>query len=303
MEHTHLAKQRIGVAGLGVMGTAIAQRLLDSGYQVSVTSRRRDAAGPLLEAGAHWTDSASALAGACEIVIISANNASQVESIAFGENGLASAGTRGLLIIDMSTISPEQTVKLAGRAADLGMGWVDAPLSGGAPAAREGRMTLFLGGHEADVGKATPALSVLSNRMTHLGPAGAGQTVKIINQVLVGIGLFALSESASLAGTAGLDPQRVVEALSGGRADSAIFREFFVKFAKRDYTPTGRISNMLKDMQNAQDLGRSVGLPLPFTSLALDLNRWLVSQGLGDADIAATMEFYRATGHASPDTP
>ncbi|MBB3105209.1 NAD(P)-dependent oxidoreductase, partial [Azomonas macrocytogenes] len=129
---------------------------------------------------------------------------------------------------------------------------------------------------------------------THLGPAGSGQTVKIINQVLVGIGLFALSESASLAGAAGLDPQQVVEALSDGRADSVIFREFFVKFANHDYAPTGRIANMLKDMQNAQDLGRSVGLPLPFTSLALDLNRWLVSRGLGDADIAATMEFYRS---------
>lgn len=277
------------------MGTAIAQRLLQCGHTVTITSRRPAAAAALLEAGAQWAESPAGIAANCDAVIVSANNASQVESIVFGENGLASAGGRGLLVIDMSTIAPDQTVAFAARAAELGMGWVDAPLSGGEPAAREGRLTLFLGGEPSHVEKATAILSSLSNRMTHLGPAGSGQTVKVINQVLVGIGLFALSESASLAGAANLDPQRVVDALTGGRADSVILREFFVKFANRDYTPTGRIANMLKDMQNAQDLGRSVGLPLPFTSLATDLNRWLVSRGLGDADIAATMEFYRST--------
>lgn len=293
MAQIKLTNQRIGVSGLGVMGTAIAMRLLQSGHTVAVTSRRPSAASALLEAGAQWAESPASIAADCDIVIVSANNASQVESIAFGENGLAAAGRRGMLIIDMSTIAPDQTVAFAARAAELGIGWVDAPLSGGEPAAREGRLTLFLGGETAHVEQAEGVLSSISNRMTHLGPAGSGQTVKIINQVLVGIGLFALSESASLAGAANLDPQRVVEALTGGRADSVIFREFFAKFANRDYTPTGRIANMLKDMQNAQDLGRSVGLPLPFTSLAADLNRWLVSRGLGDADIAATMEFYR----------
>lgn len=292
-----MSSKRIGVAGLGVMGSAIAQRLLQCGHQVTITSRRRDAAKSLLDAGALWADSPAKLASACECVIVSANHASQVESIVFGENGLAQGreGHAGddLLVIDMSTISADQTVALATRAASAGMAWVDAPLSGGAPAALEGRLTLFLGGETPAVEKARQVLSNLSNRMTHLGPAGSGQTVKIINQILVGIGLFALSESASLTSRTGLDPKLVVEALTGGRADSAIFREFFVKFANLDYAPTGRIENMLKDMQNAQDLGRAVGLPLPFTSLAADLNRWLVSRGLGDADIAATMEFYR----------
>ncbi len=295
MEQSELTKERIGVAGLGVMGSAIAQRLLHSGHLVAVTSRRRDAAQVLMEAGACWADTPAALASACEIVIVSANTAAQVESIAFGENGLTSAGTRCRLIIDMSTISAQQTVAFAARAAELDIGWVDAPLSGGAPAAQEGRLTLFLGGEEDHVSAARQVLASLSNRMTHLGPVGSGQTVKIINQVLVGIGLFALSESASLSSASGLDPQRVVEALCGGRADSVIFREFFVKFASRDYTPTGRIGNMLKDMRNAQDLGRSVGLALPFTSLALDLNQWLVSRGLGDADLATSMEFYLGT--------
>ncbi|MDR3097217.1 MAG: NAD(P)-dependent oxidoreductase [Paraburkholderia sp.] len=296
MEQIAMTSKRIGVAGLGVMGTAIAQRLLQCGHHVSITSRRRDAANALLDAGAHWAESPAKLAADCECVIVSANHAAQVESIVFGENGLAQGldgRADGLLVIDMSTISADQTVALATRAAGSRMGWVDAPLSGGAPAALEGRLTLFLGGAQSDVEKATQVLSSLSNRMTHLGPAGSGQTVKIINQILVGIGLFALSESASLTSRAGLDPQLVVQALSGGRADSVIFREFFAKFANLDYTPTGRIENMLKDMQNAQDLGRAVGLPLPFTSLAADLNRWLVSRGLGDADIAATMEFYR----------
>jgi len=287
------SQPRVGVAGLGVMGSAIARRLLDCGKAVTVTSRRPEAAADLLAAGALWAESPAALAAACDVIIVSANNDAQVEDIAFGANGIAGGGaaTR-LTLVDMSTISAQQTARLAARAAGMNMGWVDAPLSGGAPAALQGRMTLFLGGEASDVATARTVLSDLSNRMTHLGPAGSGQAVKVINQVLVGIGIFALSESASLANASGLDPKLVVQALTGGRADSVIFQEFFAKFADRDYTPTGRIGNMLKDMQNAQDLGRGANLALPFISLSLDLNRWLVAQGLGDADIAATMEFY-----------
>jgi len=286
---------RIGVAGLGVMGSATAQRLLDCGRQVTVNSRRPEAAAALRSAGARWTETPALLAADCDVLIVSANSDAQVEDIAFGTHGIARRATAGghrLVVVDMSTISAQQTQKLAARAADMGIGWVDAPLSGGAPACKEGRMTLFLGGEAGDVAAARPVLSDLSTRMTHLGPAGSGQAVKVINQVLVGIGIFALSESASLANAAGLDPRQVVEALTGGRADSVIFREFFAKFAERDYTPTGRISNMLKDMQNAQDVGRANGLALPFISLGTDVNRWLVAQGLGDADIAASMEFY-----------
>ncbi len=283
----------IGVAGLGVMGTATAQRLLECGRHVVVTSRRREAAAPLLAAGAEWADSPAALASRCNVVIVSASTAAQVEDVAFGATGIASgAASRRLTLIDMSTISAQQTAAFAARAASVNMGWVDAPLSGGAPAAKEGRLTLFLGGEEGDVQVAKQVLCDLSSRMTHLGPAGSGQAVKVINQVLVCIGVFALSESASLANASGLDPKLVVEALSGGRADSVIFREFFAKFANRDYAPTGRISNMAKDMQNAQDLGRTLGVALPFIGLSLELNRWLVARGFGDADIAATMEFY-----------
>jgi 2-hydroxy-3-oxopropionate reductase len=296
---------RAGVIGLGVMGSAIAGRLLARLGSLVVHDVRPDAAAALVAAGATVADSAAALAAVCDVVVLSLNTADVVEAAVFAECGLAAGavgvegagegGARGhLLVVDMSSIDPASTRRLAERAADCGIAWVDAPLSGGAPGARDGRLTVMVGGDDADVARARGVLDHLASRVTHLGPVGTGQLVKLVNQVLVGISFGAIAEAAALVRSAGLPAEPVLAALTGGRADSSLLQEFFGKFVAGDLTPTGRVANMVKDLETARDHARVAGVPLPVTSLVSELNRWLLAQGLGDADNAALMGYYDA---------
>jgi 3-hydroxyisobutyrate dehydrogenase-like beta-hydroxyacid dehydrogenase len=285
----------VGVAGLGVMGSAIARRLLKRGWAVRVYDVRQDAVAELALEGAATADTAAQLA-ASSPVILSLNTAEIVEQVAFGPDGVLAAGPEETLLIDMSSIDPARTREFAERAAKLGAGWVDAPLSGGAPGAERGELTLMLGGQDEHVERALPVLGALASQVTHLGPAGSGQLVKSVNQVLVGCGFAALAEAAALVRAAGLAPRQVLGALTGGRADSALLREFFVKFAELDLSPTGRVSNMVKDLEAARDYARSADVPLPVTTAVTELHRWLVTAGHGDADNAALMHYYRPTG-------
>jgi len=285
----------VGVAGLGVMGSAIARRLLRRGHGVKVFDVRSEAVARLAGDGAIGTDSAARLvtpAAVSPVVILSLNTADIVEQVAFGPDGVLSVAPKEVLVIDMSSIAPERTREFAGRAERLGAGWVDAPLSGGVPGAERGELTLMLGGEERHVARALPVLSSLASRLTHLGPSGSGQLVKAVNQVLVGCGFAALAEAAALVRAAGLPPRQVLTALTGGRADSALLQEFFVKFAEIDLTPTGRVSNMVKDLEGARDHARTAGVPLPVTTAVSELHRWLVAAGHADADNAALMHFY-----------
>ncbi|MFC9502877.1 NAD(P)-dependent oxidoreductase [Streptomyces sp. NPDC057002] len=281
----------VGIAGLGVMGSAIARRLLRRERAVRVYDIRPAAVVELTQDGATTAESPALLATS-GVVILSLNTADIVEQVVFGPDGVLSAAPDGVLVIDMSSIDPARTREFAERAAKLGAGWVDAPLSGGAPGAERGELTLMLGGEEEHVERALPVLGALASRLTHLGPAGSGQLVKSVNQVLVGCGFAALAEAAALVRAAGLAPQQVLTALSGGRADSALLQEFFVKFAEADLSPTGRVSNMVKDLEAARDYARSAGVPLPVTTSVAELHRWLTAAGHGDADNAALMHYY-----------
>ena len=195
--------------------------------------------------------------------------------------------------MDMSSIDAARTAAMAARlASETGMGWVDAPLSGGAPAAAKGSLTLMLGGSAADVARSEPLLSRLSTNFTHLGACGAGQTVKLINQVLCASTFMAVAEAVRFAEQHGVDATRIPAALAGGRADSRILQEFMAKMAKRDFTPTGRIDNMLKDLETVQAAALARRIPMPVTSLIADLHRMLVASGLGSADSAEYMRLF-----------
>ncbi|KOG42420.1 6-phosphogluconate dehydrogenase [Streptomyces resistomycificus] len=273
------------------MGSAIARRLLRRARAVRVYDVRPEAAAELGRVGATAVESPASLA-ASGVVVLSLNTADIVEQVVFGPDGVLSTAPDGVLVVDMSSIDPGRTHEFAERAAKLGAGWVDAPLSGGAPGAEQGELTLMLGGEEEHVERALPVLGALASRLTHLGPAGSGQLVKSVNQVLVGCGFAALAEAAALVRAAGLPPRQVLTALSGGRADSALLQEFFVKFADADLSPTGRVSNMVKDLEAARAYARSAGVPLPVTTAVSELHRWLTAAGHGDADNAALMHYY-----------
>jgi 2-hydroxy-3-oxopropionate reductase len=273
------------------MGSAITRRLLAAGYGVRVYDVRPDAMAEFAAAGADTADTPGALAHA-GVVVLSLNTAEVVEQVAFGPDGVLATAPKDMLVIDMSSIDPQNTRDFAARAARLGAGWVDAPLSGGAPGAERGELTLMLGGDEQHLERARKVLDAVASRVTHIGPPGSGQLVKSVNQVLVGCGFAAIAEAAALVRTAGLPPERVLAALTGGRADSALLQEFFVKFAELDLTPTGRVGNMVKDLETARDHARAAGVPLPVTTTVSELHRWLVAAGHGDADNAALLHYY-----------
>ena len=283
----------VGVIGNGVMGSAISTRLLEQGHVVYVRDPEHSKMQQLETLGARTTSSAAELTGQCERVITSLNQASIVESVVFDDDGIAAGASREKLLIDMSSISPTATREMAARLRELtGMGWVDAPLSGGAPAALKGNMTLMLGGQADDVSKAEELLRCLAGNITHMGPNGAGQTTKLINQVLCAANFLSVAEATRLALDGGVDAGKVPDALAGGRADSRILQEFMPKMAAYDYTPTGRIDNMLKDLESAQRFAFDMRTPMPLTGLITELHRMMVLGGIGDQDSAAYMKLF-----------
>ncbi|MDQ0137714.1 2-hydroxy-3-oxopropionate reductase [Neorhizobium galegae] len=228
-----------------------------------------------------------------DVLITSLNTADIVETVVFGPQGIADGGSAEKLLIDMSSIDPRATRRMSDRLrAQNGMGWVDAPLSGGAPAAAKGSLTLMLGGVGADVERAQSVLRDLASNITHMGASGAGQTTKIINQVLCACNFLSVAEATRLALDAGIDASKIPAALAGGRADSRILQEFMPKMAAHDYTPTGRIDNMLKDLESAQALALAQRTAMPLTSIAADLHRMFVAAGMGAEDSAAYMKIF-----------
>ena len=285
--------RRIVIIGVGVMGSAIATRLLDRGHSVALRDNAADRLAPFVARGAVVHESAAALRQAVDFVITSLNTAAIVEAVVFGPGGVREGASADKLLIDMSSIDPQATAALATRLAEeSGMAWVDAPLSGGAPAAREGRLTLMIGGTEEAIARAETVLGELSVNRTHMGSSGAGQTTKLINQVLCACGFLAVAEATRLARDAGVDAARIPAALAGGRADSRILQEFMPKMAAFDYTPTGRIDNMLKDLEAVQHLSGKLRTPMPLTALVAELHRMLVRADMGSEDSAAYMKLF-----------
>jgi 2-hydroxy-3-oxopropionate reductase len=284
---------RVAVIGIGVMGAAIASRLLATGTAVWVHNRSPEKCAPLVQQGARLAASPREATEAADFIITSLNGADILEEVVFGADGIAAAAIAVKLLVDMSSIDPARTARLAARLhAASGMGFVDAPLSGGAPAAARGALTLMLGGSDIDVAHAEPLLAQLSARRTHFGPPGSGQTVKLINQILCANAFIAVAEAVRFAEAHGVDATRIPGALAGGRADSRILQEFMARMARRDTTPTGRIANMVKDLEGVQRAALEKRIPLPVTSLVADLHRMLVAGGYGDADNAEVMHLF-----------
>ncbi len=292
----------VSVIGVGIMGGAIARRFLDVGHPLTVFDLDKEKTAALAKLGAKVAASPADAARASEFTVTSLNSAAIVRSAVFGPGGVVEAASPDKMLIDMSSIDPVATVEMAKELRQrTGMPWVDSPLSGGAPKVAVGKLTLMAGGDAADVEKSRRALDSLCANFTHMGPQGAGQTTKMINQVLIGIGFQALAEAIRLAEAGGVDPAKIPAALKGGRADSNILQEFGPKMAARDMTPTGRIDNMLKDLEPVQAFALAKRLPLFLTNATVDLHRMFVLAGIGPLDTVAMMEQF--AGFQKPKGP
>lgn len=280
----------VAVIGAGIMGSAIATRLIERGLDVHVFDLDKAKVDALVARGATASASVAAATASSDHVILSLNHANIVRAVVFGPKGVASASSPEKLLIDMSSIDPGDTASMAEKLAlDTGMKWVDCPLSGGVPGALAGRLTIMAGGAHEDFERARPVMQHLAANYTLMGPSGAGQTVKLINQLFCAVQFQAVAEAVKLAEAGGVDAASIPAALKGGRADSVILQEFMAKFARRDYTPTGRIDNMLKDLDSLQAFALSTHTSLPMTGQLVEIHRKLVAAGLGPKDSAEMM--------------
>ncbi len=284
---------KIALIGVGIIGSAVGTRLLACGQSLSVYNRSPAKAAALGAKGATVSDSATAAAQDADYIILSLNSADIVHTAVFGEHGVATQAKPGALIIDLSSIDPASTKTLAQTAQDKGLRWLDCPLSGGAPKALSGQLTVMAGGTVADFEDSKAVMDLLCANYTLMGPNGAGQTTKLLNQVLCALHFVAVAEATQLAQDAGVDASKIPQALQGGRADSAILQEFMAKMAAKDYSPMGRIDNMVKDLNGVQDLARLTHTAMPLTATCAEIHRLLAYAGHGAADNAALMKFYQ----------
>ena len=291
------SKSPVSVVGAGIMGSAFITRLIAVGHPVTVFDLDKAKVAAMVAKGALAAGSAVEAGRASPFVITSLNSAAIVRAAVFGPGGIAEGVGPQSLLIDMSSIDPTSTRALAEElAAKTGAGFVDAPLSGGAPRALEGKLTVMAGGAAEHVERARAVMDSLCANYTHMGPSGAGQTTKLVNQVLCAIGFQAVAEAVRLAEAGGVDASRLAQALAGGRADSRILQEFGPKMARRDYAPTGRIDNMMKDLEGVESFAAAHRLFLPVSGQLAQLHRLFLAAGLGGADTAETMKQFGGFG-------
>lgn len=278
----------VGYIGLGNMGGPMAVRLAKAGLPVNVFGRNKQRLTPALSAGAVECSSAKEVAARSDIVFTCLTDTAAVEQVVFSANGIAEGGKAGSLLIDTSTISPDRTIEMAQRLRDVArMEWLDAPISGGTVGATDGTLSIFVGGREQDFTRALPVLQHIGRNITRMGGVGAGQTTKLINQILVCCSVAMLAEAVGLAERMGLDTKAIPAALAGGRGDSNAMKAYWLRLAERDYTSLSTVTSMMKDIELVQTAAHKVGAPLPLTSTVREYNQILVNSGYGHEDLTA----------------
>ena len=278
---------RVGFVGLGTMGTLMAVNLARAGFALTVWNRTPGRVQELLEQGATRATSPAELARCCDVVVACLTDSPQVEAVLFGPDGLAEGLAPGSLFIDCSTISPVKAAQFDQRLAAQGVTMLDAPVSGGTEGARLGTLTIMVGGRPGDVERAGGVLRAMGQTVTHLGPGGAGQWAKAINQVILCGVYLAVAEGVTLGLKAGLDVEKVVGALKGGAAGSWVLSNRADRMVTDAYPLGFKISLHRKDLAIALELAREVGAVMPVTSMAATFEDGLIAQGYGDDDNSA----------------
>ncbi|MCX7945764.1 MAG: NAD(P)-dependent oxidoreductase [Hydrogenophilus sp.] len=280
---------RVGFVGLGLMGRPMALNVLRAGFEVLVWARRPEACEPLVEAGAKAVKSLRALGEECGVTVSVVSDGAAVAEVTLGEDGIAAGAQPGHVHVDMSTISPEEARAIGRALAARGVEFVDAPVSGGVVGAERGSLTIMVGGREEVVTRVQPILAAMGERITYVGPAGAGQVAKACNQVLTGVTVVAVAEALNLARAAGVDPERVREALLGGAAYSRILEQHGARMLARDFRPGFKGWMHAKDMGFVLEEGRRVGAPTLLSAVAAQLFQALVARGEGEEDSIAVL--------------
>ncbi len=286
---------KVAVIGLGTMGAPMARHLLAAGHEVTVHNRTRSREEPLAAAGAGRAATPAEAAAAAEAVLTCVSDTPDLEHILLGPGGVAEGLAPGGLVVDCSTVSPAATAAIAARLRERDIGLVDAPVSGGSEGAERGTLTIFCGGTEADVARARSLLEAFGSRITHLGPSGAGQVAKAVNQVMIAGTYATVGEGIALAQAAGLDLPQLVEALSAGAAASWVLTNRAGNMIADTYPLGFKVALHRKDLGIALDEAGRAGLPLAVSTLVAAQEGELMGKGHGDEDVSALARLPKRT--------
>jgi 2-hydroxy-3-oxopropionate reductase len=287
-----MATDRVGFIGLGVMGRPMARNLLAAGHDLVLFSRTRASGQAVVAASPDHATAAGSpreVADEVDVVVLMLPDSPQVREVLDGDDGLRAGAREGSLVIDMSTISPVVTREIAAECRERGVGWVDAPVSGGDVGAREATLSIMAGGAEEDFARAKPLFDALGTTIVHVGPVGSGQVVKACNQVVVALTIEAVSEALVLGSKAGVDPAAIIEVLCGGLAANKVMEVRRRNFLEHDFTPGFRIDLHHKDLGIALQTAREYGVALPSTAAVDQMLQALRSNGRGDRDHSALL--------------
>ena len=273
--------EKIGFIGLGIMGQGMVRNLLEKGFEVYIWNRTHPKMDPLIELGAHAATSPADVASHATIIITCVSDTPDVEHVMLQANGVIFGAKPGDLVIDMSTISPEITRRLAAAFADRGVHMLDAPISGGSEGAAKGTLSIMVGGDAAQVARAMPVFEAMGKTITHVGASGAGQTVKLVNQILVVVTMLGVGEALLFAQAGGLDLNKTLDAVTQGAAGSWMLSNRGPQVVERDWRPGFTIDLQQKDLRLVLEAADQLGVPLLGTGMVFNLYRTLQQQGLG----------------------
>lgn len=272
--------EKVGFIGLGIMGRGMAANLLAKGFDVEVWNRTASRADGLVEAGATRAESPAAVALGCPIVITCVSDTPDVEAVILGPGGVIEGVSPGSLVVDCSTISPQATLEIAKALEAKGASMLDAPISGGSEGAEKGTLSIMVGGRAEDFERARPCLEAMGTTITHVGTQGAGQTVKLVNQILVVGNCVAMCEALLFAQAGGVDLQKTFDAISQGAAGSWMFTNRAPQIIRRDWSPGFMVSLQQKDLRLVLAAADEMGVPIPVTAQIFNLYRTLEARGL-----------------------
>lgn len=283
--------QHVGFIGLGIMGSRMAASVRRAGFPVSVWNRTRATAeawaaehdGTVVEKPAH-------LAERCDVIVSIVVDGPQVEQVLLGDGGVIEDARPGLTCVDMSTIAPHEARAIGERLAAHGVGFLDAPVTGSAPKAADGTLTIMVGGSEQDVARARPALDAMGESIVHVGPVGHGQTVKVLSNALAAANVTALAQALLVGKRAGVDLEKMVEVLPRSAGGSRMVELKAQPMLQHDFTTLFKLDHMLKDVGLALDAARELGMPFPAAAQARELLAAGAGRGLGEQDFAAVVE-------------
>ena len=283
--------KKVGFVGVGIMGKPMARNLLKAGFELTVHDRFKPPVDELVSAGAREADSPSACADGMDVVVTMLPDSTDSETVILGDNGVLAGARKGATIVDMSSIAPAMSQKIAAACAAKGIDALDAPVSGGEPGAVAGQLAIMVGGKKDVFERCEPVLKAVGTSYVLCGGYGAGNTTKLANQIIVAANIEAVGEALVLARKAGLDPNTVFEAIRGGLAGSNVLNAKGPMMIDGNFKPGFRIRLHQKDLANALLTGKELGVPLPVTALVQQMVGALVNNGKGELDHSGIATF------------